>query len=166
MSVIIKAQTSEKSLDVLLEPSKRSIEIEKALHRANQVFVPDRAESLQGKVEEKALGHGWARLKNGLLQKGAEKFATVYFKITIDEYAVNIVVQIERVPALQQTLELCCEEFLQFVASNRRVALSVVGIRMNEKPVLNWQEYAVVLSHVQMHADRCRVRISVEVLEV
>jgi len=57
--------------------------------------VPDGAESLQRKVEEKALGHGWARLKNGLLQKGAEKFATVYFKIAINEHAVNVVVQIE-----------------------------------------------------------------------
>lgn len=159
-------QTSEKALDVLLEPSEGGVEVKEALYWAHQVLVPDGAECLQREIEEESLGNTGAGLENSLLEEGPEEFRTVYFEVAVDEDAVYVVVQVEGVASLQKAFELCGEEFLQFVASDRGVALDAVRVWMDERSVLDGQEYAVIFSHIQVHADGGRVGIAVEVLEV
>ena len=106
LTVIVNAQTGKDSLDIFPEPGDRSIEIEEALRRTNQIFVPNGAKGLQRKVEQQPLGDAGTWLEDGLLKKSTEDLCTVYLDIPIDKDTVHVVVEIKRVLPLQKAFEL------------------------------------------------------------
>ena len=97
---MVQPEADEKILDVFLEAIKGGIEIEEALYWANQVLVPDRTKRFERKIEEKPFSNTRARFEDCLLEKSAEDLPAICFKVTVDEYAVHIVVQIKRMPSL------------------------------------------------------------------
>src|ERR1700688_62671 len=69
-------------------------------------------------------------------------------------------------PPLKEAFEFTCKHFLKIEATHRTVARSLIRIRMDDPPILNWQVDSLELSDVDTHREGPMMRVAVKVREV
>ena len=132
---------------------------------ANHRCTPHISEDCHWAVNQQFLGKNWVFIKNGLSDKGMNKFFAV--QITTQALdGVYVVEQVGSVLPLQKAFQFGRNDFLQFhaldVANNR----FCIAVWVNEGFCLKWKHGAVESGEIYRYPDFDVIGITIKILEV
>ena len=104
------------------------VEGEQRQFRAYKVFIPESPYCLKRKFEQQVPRNHRFRLVDSLFEKSRHNFASRDIQHLLKKDRVDEVVQIRRMPPLQQSLKFGRQEFLKLKARNIALTRRRVGI--------------------------------------